>query len=257
MVRRLATPVLILIMIAPLVGCVRPASAPPATLLSSSPAASDPAMTAVAGQQESAGLATPGAQATDAPTTAVEIPVPLSATPPPPTPTPNFPPEQPVTLIPLAGPLGAVEAEVSGLAWYGDRLAFLPQYPERFGAAEYSAAVFVLDKAEILAYLDGKSQAPLQPRPVPFDSGGISQNIPGYEGFEAIAFSGDQVYVTIEASPDGMQGYLASGFVSPGFTDLRLNPNRLTAIAPQADITNLSDESIVLFGDMLLTKTWW
>ena len=244
-VRRLARPVVILIIATSLAGCVRPASAPPAT--------SDAVSTTVADQQVPAGSVISVTQVTSASTAAVEVTAQLSPTLPPPTPAPNFPPEHPLTLIPLAGPLSASEAEVSGLAWYGDSLVFLPQYPERFGAAEYSGAVFVLDKTEILAFLDGGSQAPLQPRPVPFDSGGLSEDIPGYEGFEAIAFSGDQFFVTIEASPDGMQGYLAGGSVSPDLAGLRLNPNRLAAIQPQAAIPNLSDESIVLFGDMLLT----
>ena len=256
MVRRLVELAVILVLITTLAGCVRPASAPPgapANPVSSPPPVADQRTRAVTEQSNETGLTTPVTPAPAMPSAVEVTPALPSAIQSPGSPTPNFPPEHAVTLIPLAGPLGASEAEVSGLAWYGDSLVFLPQYPERFGAAEYSGAVFVLDKAEILAYLDGKSQGPLQPRPVPFESGEVSQNIPGYEGFEAIAFTGDQFFVTIEASPDGMQGYLARGFVSPELAGLRLIPNRLAAIQPQAAIPNLSDELIVLFGDMLLT----
>jgi hypothetical protein len=156
----------------------------------------------------------------------------------------------PVTLIPLAGPLSSPDAEISGLAWYNDALVFLPQYPERFGE---SGSLFTLSKSEILAFLAGQEQSPLEPRPIPFDTGGIAETIAGYEGFESITFSGDTFFATIEAHPDGMLAYLVAGRVLPGLSGLRLDPGVRTPIRPQADILNFSDESIILFGDMLLT----
>jgi hypothetical protein len=156
----------------------------------------------------------------------------------------------PVTLIPLAGPLSSPDAEISGLAWYGDELVFLPQFPERFGE---SGALFSLSKADILTFLEDPEQAPLEPRLLPFDTGGIERIIAGYEGFESIAISGDTFFATIEAHPDGMLAYLVGGRVLPGFSGLRLDPGLRTPIQPQADILNFSDESIILFGEMLLT----
>ncbi|MCZ7666234.1 MAG: hypothetical protein M5U34_02815 [Chloroflexi bacterium] len=37
--------------------------------------------------------------------------------------------ETPITEIALAGALAEAKAELSGMAWYGDTLIFLPQYP--------------------------------------------------------------------------------------------------------------------------------
>lgn len=41
------------------------------------------------------------------------------------------PDEYPIVSIPLGGPVAARVSEVSGLAWYGNYLILLPQYPER------------------------------------------------------------------------------------------------------------------------------
>ena len=40
------------------------------------------------------------------------------------------------------------------MAWYGDKLILLPQYPSRYGNQ-----LFALERQDILAYLRGESQA--------------------------------------------------------------------------------------------------
>jgi hypothetical protein len=46
---------------------------------------------------------------------------------------------------------------------------------------------------------------------IPFIASDISAQVPGYEGYEAIAFDGDMVYLTIKANNLGtMIGYLIS-----------------------------------------------
>ena len=47
------------------------------------------------------------------------------------TPLPPPPQEVPVQVIPLTGPIASPDAQISGMAWYGDTLVILPQYPER------------------------------------------------------------------------------------------------------------------------------
>ena len=46
------------------------------------------------------------------------------------TPNPGAPAEAQVRVIPLAAPLDTPRAEISGLAWHGDDLILLPQYPD-------------------------------------------------------------------------------------------------------------------------------
>src|SRR5512138_133697 len=68
------------------------------------------------------------------------------------------PAEVEVRNIPLAGPAAGSNAELSGLAWYGDWLILLPQYPERFPSGP-DGSLFAIAKADLLAFLDEKSSA--------------------------------------------------------------------------------------------------
>ena len=169
-----------------------------------------------------------------------------------PAPMPGPPVEYAVAPIPLTGPAASRRAEISGLAWYGDDLILLPQYPSFAGSGE--GALYALPKAAILAYLAGDEPGPLEPTPIPLTAGGLAARVSGFEGYEAIAFSGDQAFLTIEASPGGeMMGYLVSGQMAPDRSALTLDPATLVAIPPQADLDNLSDEALLVIGDRLLT----
>ena len=50
-----------------------------------------------------------------------------------PTQTATREPPQEVTIreIPLTGPINSPDAQISGMAWHGDTLVILPQYPEK------------------------------------------------------------------------------------------------------------------------------
>jgi hypothetical protein len=165
--------------------------------------------------------------------------------------------EQPVRLLTLAGPLQAPQAELSGLAWHGDDLILLPQYPERFTqptADESYGALFTIPKAEILAYLSGKTIIPLTPRPVPLFAPGLKQKVSGYEGFESIVFSGNRVYFTIEThQAGGMLAVLVGGEISPDLSQIVLDMSHLVDISAQAPIPNFSDEAITLVDQQLIT----
>lgn len=154
------------------------------------------------------------------------------------------PAHNPIEKIPLAGPIADSRAQISGLAWYGDTLIMLPQYPD-FNTDTGDGFVYALPKGEIADFLDGRSSDPLEPRQIPFVAPGLSTNIAGYEGYEAIAFVGDTFYVTIEAErADGMLGYLAKGRISPDLEALTLDTTSPVAIAPQTDNDNMSEESL-------------
>lgn len=159
-------------------------------------------------------------------------------------------PEQPIIVIPIAGPVSKSKAEISGMAWYNDTLILLPQFPTRFGPGD--GVVFSLAKDDILAFLDGNIAGPLTPLEVPFFAPEIDK-IDGFEGFEAIAFSDNQAYLTIEASPDKMMGYLILGYINPDLSELRLDPTSLTEIPPQAQMGNMTDESLLVTPDSILT----
>src|SRR5574338_1576101 len=65
------------------------------------------------------------------------------------------PAEQPVIPIPLSGLAADDSAELSGLAWYGDYLILLPQYP-RHSTGGNEGYIYALPKSQIVNYLDGK-----------------------------------------------------------------------------------------------------
>ena len=105
----------------------------------------------------------------------------------------------------------------------------------------------------MLAYLDGTSTDPLEPRAVPFVAPGLAAAVTGFEGYEAIAFDGDQAFLTIEASPpDGMRSYLVSGVCGPDLSELRLEAETLVEIPMLTQSSNKSYESLLLAGGQVL-----
>lgn len=169
----------------------------------------------------------------------------------PPTATAPAPVEQTVITIPLAGRAANKDAEYSGLAWYGDNLILLPQYPSRFGSGD--GALLAITKTDIVAFLDGKNKNAITPREIVLKAPGLAQRIAGFEGFESIGFVGDQIFLTIESKPSAMQGNLVKGKIAPDLSTIEIDTTTLVAIPPQADITNFSDEALVVTKNKLLT----
>lgn len=160
--------------------------------------------------------------------------------------------EQPVTVLELAGPVAVREAELSGLAWHGETLILLPQYPELFGAGD--GALFALPKADILPYLDSAAPTPLEPAPVSLSAPGLKESIANFQGFESIAFNGDQVFMTIEAGEGtDMHGYIVSGEISAGENEITLDTSNVVEIPMAFPSDNHSDEAMLIMDNSILT----
>jgi hypothetical protein len=159
-------------------------------------------------------------------------------------------PEQAVTLLPLGGPLQSENAELSGLAWYGAHLVMLPQYPgwEKDGAP----CLYTVSKADILARLEHTAAEPLVPRCIRFDSGGLEKRIPGFEGYEAIGFAGDQAYLTVETSQRTGKGFLVTGRIAPDLSMLKLEASPQATLALPSDVSNAGFETLVMGEDRVL-----
>jgi len=159
------------------------------------------------------------------------------------------PPEVAVTLIPLDGPVAGPDAELSGLAWYGDHLILLPQWPHWF-----DNHLFAIPRADILAFLDGRRTEPIVPRPVPFIAPAIRKKTALYRGLEAIAFDGDRVFIIVEGSrqPPTMS-FLMAGAIAPDLSAIRIDTDNIREIMPRVPIPNFSDESLIISGRRLLT----
>lgn len=160
--------------------------------------------------------------------------------------------EAEVRLIPLAGPAALREVELSGMAWYGDTLVLLPQHRQRLPGGV--GALLGIPRDELLAFLDGRQRGPLTPRPIPLHAPGLSEKLPGWQGFEAIAFAGDRVFLTVETKQgEAMRGYVVAGTVGPGLSEVRLDVSNTPEVLPQTDADNMAEEALLVAGEQVLT----
>ena len=143
------------------------------------------------------------------------------------------------------------------MAWYGEFLILLPQYPARFassGGNDWEGAVFALAKNQILVYLTGQQTDPLQPIPIQFSDRAVVEQIGGFEGYEAIGFSGDRVFLTIEThAGKPMLSYLVSGTILPDLSEIQLDPDSLVPLPPPVNLINRGDEALSVTSDAVLT----
>jgi len=163
---------------------------------------------------------------------------------------PGQPEEVEVRPIGLAGPLSTSSAEISGMDWYGEYLIILPQY---FDHAE-GRVLYAVPKSVILGYLQGSTSTPLEVIRIPVEDQFFGAGSQGFEGYEAITFKGDRVYLTVELSTGGgMAGYLISGEIDSDLSRVVLDIEDRQPIPLQQQIDNLSDETILEAGDRLIT----
>jgi mono/diheme cytochrome c family protein len=161
--------------------------------------------------------------------------------------------EIPVQRIELTGPAATPDAEISGLAWYGDMLILLVENPNLYATEGNAGMIFALAKADILAYLDAESPAPLEPTAIPVIAPDLVTTVPGFDGFEAITFVGDQAYLMIEAEQTDatMIGYLVTGTIAPDLGAITLDLENRIAVPAETDFNNMFYESLLAANDQL------
>ncbi len=175
---------------------------------------------------------------------------PTTAPPAPSRPAPGPAVEVPIVPIALAPPLDAKRAELSGLAWYGDTLLLLPQYPEHFG----TGSLFALPKAEIDRWLGGENTAPLAATPFTFEAPGVAEKVEGYQGYEELVVVGDVAYLTVEGKGrDGhMRGYVVRAAFDRARGRLRVEVDTLLELTCPTAFDNLGYEALTAFrGDVM------
>jgi hypothetical protein len=139
------------------------------------------------------------------------------------------------------------------MAWCGDNLILLPQFPDQF-AEDGVGRVFSIPKSALSYYLENDSTEAIEPAQMTFDTAGLPKELSGFEGFEAIAFLQDVVYVTVETRQSGgMMGYLVRGTVSEDCSAVTLDPGTRLELPPQADLGNMTDETLLIYQDQLYT----
>lgn len=153
--------------------------------------------------------------------------------------------------IALTDPLSRRSAEISGMDWYGDTLVILPQY---FNHA-VGRVVYAIPKSVILDYLANPGSPPIEPIRIPVEDQRFGEDFKtGFEGYEAIAFMGDQIFLTVEVSTKkGMVGYLISGEIQPDLSRVVLEPQNRQKIPLQQQLDNTTNETLLSTGSQIVT----
>jgi hypothetical protein len=155
------------------------------------------------------------------------------------------PSEQKVQRISMLGPLSEARAEISGMAWFANDLVLLPQFPARTGSNGESH-VFKLSEAQLRHYVRTPNAAALDPAPVRWIDP-VSADIPGFDGFEAIAFHGKSAFVAVESNGEaGVVGYLLRGDVDDDLTEIKLDAGTKVPLPAQDHVGNLAYEALAV-----------
>ena len=150
----------------------------------------------------------------------------------------------PIQEIELKGLITNPKQEISGMDWYNDNLFLLPE--------NLGGYLFMVKKNEIQKQLSLKKGS-IKPIKKIFNTPDYSKSIPGFDGFEAIAFYENSVYVTIEADENGeMVGYIAWGNIDPISYEITILEKNIQKISTPIQIDNLSYESIIRHENNLL-----
>jgi hypothetical protein len=150
--------------------------------------------------------------------------------------------------IPLNGEAAVRELEMSGLAWYGDHLILMPQYVNK-----EAPGFFALHKSKINEWLEGDRTTDLTPEKIDLILPNYDEAIGGYQGFEAVCFSGNKAYLVMESKHDGvMHSYLVSGKMDFKKRTLTIDSEKLVAMTLPLNIKNMGFESILKYKYRLM-----
>ena len=147
--------------------------------------------------------------------------------------------ESKVQEIKLSGLITDKKQEISGMDWYQDRLFLLPENMGGF--------LFSISKGEILNAIKGDKELSITPKKTRFKTPDYSSLIKGFDGFEAIAFNENKIYITIEAEHDGeMVSYLVWGKIDSKSLEVVINEKDLQTIKTPIQLNNISFESLLI-----------
>ena len=145
----------------------------------------------------------------------------------------------PIEEIYLEGLITNPKQEISGMDWYNDNLFFLPE--------NLGGHLFMISKNEIKKQISLKNKKPILPLKTKLVTPNYSKLVPGFDGLEAIAFTDDEVYITIEAENNGkMESYIVWGTIDSESYDIKIDNDNIKKVETPIQIDNLSYESIII-----------
>ena len=147
--------------------------------------------------------------------------------------------------IKLSGLITDGNQEISGMDWYQDRLFLLPENLGGF--------LFAIPKIEILNSIKLNEKMSITPKQTRFITPDYKNLINGFDGFEAIAFNGNKVFISIEAEHnEKMNSYIVWGEIDPSTLEIKIEQNHLKWVDTPIQIDNFSFESLLVYGDDIL-----
>ena len=150
--------------------------------------------------------------------------------------------------IPLKGEAAERNLEMSGLAWYGDNLILMPQYVNKEAPGFY-----FLKKDQINNWLESDRVDALIPEKIDLIFPNFDDGIDGFQGFEAVCFSGNNAYMVMESKDDDiMHSFLVSGKMDFKQKRLTINSEKLETIKLPVNIKNMGYESILKYKYRLM-----
>jgi hypothetical protein len=153
--------------------------------------------------------------------------------------------ERTPTLLKIGGPMKNSDEEVSGMDWYNDNLILLPE--------NLNGYVFAIKKAELDSRINGNDTTTIFPEQIKLNTPNYKELVPGFDSFEAIAFRGYEVYLTIEIKfADSMSCLLARGHIDKKTLEITVPEQNLTVIDVPTYVDNMSYESLVIDKDRII-----
>ena len=96
--------------------------------------------------------------------------------------------------------------EISGMDWYENNLFLLPE--------NLNGYVFFINKSDLDSRINKTDTSAITPQKIKFNTPDYKKTLPGFDSFEAIAFRGYEVYISIEIRfKDDMGCVLARGHI--------------------------------------------
>ena len=141
--------------------------------------------------------------------------------------------------IKISGPMADKKQEISGMDWYENNLFLLPE--------NLNGYVFLINKSDLDSRINKTDTSAITPQKIKFNTPDYKKILPGFDSFEAIAFRGYEVYISIEIRfKDDMGCVLARGHIDEETLEITIPEQTLIPFEVPTFVDNMSYESLVI-----------
>ena len=146
--------------------------------------------------------------------------------------------------IKINGPMADKNQEISGMDWYKNNLFLLPE--------NLNGYIFLIEKSELDSRINKTDTSFITPKKIKLKTPNYNETIPGFDSFEAIAFRGYEVYISIEIRfKDKMGCMIARGHINEETLEITIPEQTLIPFEVPTFVDNMSYESLVIKNDRI------